>query len=61
MFERAVVGALKARARLLRVAPARRDPLFARDLPNFSFYPGGYEIEQLGTFPPRRRAAETGE
>lgn len=44
-------GALKARGRLLRVFPARRNPKLIEDLPQIRSYPNGYRIEQLGTFP----------
>ncbi|MGC0366797.1 hypothetical protein ABH922_004781 [Rhodococcus sp. 27YEA15] len=44
-------GALKARARVLRFFPARTTPKFARQLPNIRSYPGGYRVEELGTFP----------
>lgn len=44
--------ALKARGRFLRFAARpRREPLFARERPNIRSYPGGYSVEQLGTFP----------
>ena len=42
---------LKARARVERLLPARRTPLHVRDLPRIRSYPGGFETEQLGTFP----------
>jgi hypothetical protein len=44
-------GALKARGLLLRLFPARRDPVLIEDLPQIRSYPDGYEVEQLGTFP----------
>jgi ER-bound oxygenase mpaB/B'/Rubber oxygenase, catalytic domain len=44
-------GALKARGRLLRLAPARQRQKFARDFGYFRSYPGGHLIEDLGTFP----------
>lgn len=51
-LERALsVGALKARARVVRFFPPRDTPKLARDLPNIRSYPTGYDINQLGTFP----------
>lgn len=44
-------GALKLRGRLVRWLPVRTTPVFARELPNFRFYPDGYQLEKLGTFP----------
>lgn len=54
--ERVAVAALKLRARLLRLLPARRKPrlITARRRPT---YPLGYRIEDLGTF--RSDPAET--
>jgi len=43
-------GAIKARGRLLRLFPARREPVYFRDLPQVRSYPDGYEISELGTF-----------
>ncbi|MGU3437879.1 oxygenase MpaB family protein [Actinomycetes bacterium M1A6_2h] len=43
--------ALKMRGRVVRFLPVRTTPMFARELPNFRSYPGGYAVEQLGTFP----------
>lgn len=45
-------SALRARGRLLRLFPARRRPKLSADLPWIRSYPGGYRIEELGTFPP---------
>ena len=45
------VGGLRARAVVERRLPPRLEPRFVRDLPEFAIYPGGYEVEQLGTFP----------
>lgn len=51
-IERALsVGALKARARLVRLLRPRTTPKFARDLPNIRSYPNGYTVSKLGTFP----------
>lgn len=44
-------GALKVRARLLRLLPARRTPQRAQDLRRVRSYPGGFLIEDLGTRP----------
>ena len=43
-------GAIRARARLLRHVPARKEPVYFRDLPQVRSYPDGYEIPELGTF-----------
>lgn len=51
---RALVQAgLVARGRLLRLAPARREPRWVRDGPGIRGYRDGYEVAQLGTFPSR--------
>ena len=44
-------GALRLRGRLVRFLPVRREPLFARQLPNIRSYPDGYQVDKLGTFP----------
>ena len=44
-------GALRLRGRVVRLLPPRREPLFARQLPNIRSYPNGYEVAELGTFP----------
>ena len=48
--------ALRARGRLLRLFPARRDPKLVEDLPQIRSYPNGYRVEELGTFPVPGRA-----
>ena len=45
------VGGLRARAVIERRLPPRRKPVHVRELRNFAIYPGGYEVDQLGTFP----------
>ncbi len=42
---------LRARARVEAQLPARRTPLQARDLRRVRSYPGGFDVEALGTFP----------
>ena len=44
-------GALRLRGRVVRLLPPRREPLFARQLPNIRSYRHGYEVARLGTFP----------
>ncbi|MGI5347241.1 oxygenase MpaB family protein [Streptomyces sp. CA-250714] len=47
-------GALRLRARGVRLLPPRRSPHYARQNPEIKGYPGypeGYRIEDLGTFP----------
>ena len=51
-LRRAARGALRARARALAFAPSRRRPLHAIDSPRIKSYPDGYEVGELGTFPP---------
>ncbi|GAB3201509.1 oxygenase MpaB family protein [Nocardioides hungaricus] len=51
LVERASRGALRARGRLLRLFPARRNPKLIEDLPQIRSYPDGYEVERLGTWP----------
>jgi mpaB/rubber oxygenase-like protein len=49
-----VRGALRARARAVRLMPPRRTPHYARQNPEIKGYPGypaGYRVEDLGTFP----------
>ena len=46
-----VRGGLRARGRVVRLLPPRRDPYFARQLPQIRSYPDGYEVASLGTFP----------
>jgi hypothetical protein len=46
-----VRGALKARGRAVRFLPPRREPYYARMLPQIRSHPDGYEIDLLGTFP----------
>ena len=48
---RAARAALRARAVLERLLPARRTALHARDLPRIRSYPDGYDVDALGTFP----------
>ena len=51
--ERAVAaGALRARSRVVRRLPPRREPFFARHSPNIRSYPDGYDVRGLGTFGP---------
>jgi len=55
-------GALKARARVVALLPARRKPAYVRDMPRIRSYPHGFDTEELGTFArgcPVHRTAET--
>ncbi|MEU8889820.1 oxygenase MpaB family protein [Streptomyces sp. NPDC048442] len=47
----AVRGALRLRARTVRLLPPRRTPHYARQNPEIKGYPNGYEVAALGTFP----------
>ncbi len=49
---RLAVAALRARARLLALAPARRQPKTVIDSPRVKSYDHGYDVRELGTFPP---------
>lgn len=51
-LRRAARASLKARARLLRLAPPRLAPLLLEDMPNIRSYPDGFRTEGLGTFTP---------
>ncbi|MFF9507739.1 oxygenase MpaB family protein [Streptomyces sp. NPDC014724] len=44
-------GALRLRARAVRLLPPRGTPHYARQNPEIKGYPGGYRISGLGTFP----------
>ncbi|MFJ9407621.1 oxygenase MpaB family protein [Streptomyces sp. NPDC101393] len=52
----AVRGALKMRARAVRLLPPRRTPHYARQNPEIKGYPNGFRVADLGTFPATRRA-----
>ncbi|EGD40419.1 oxygenase MpaB family protein [Nocardioides sp. WG-D5] len=58
-------GALKARARVVALLPARRKPAYVRDMPRIRSYPHGFDTEALGTFAPgcpvHRTADQTSE
>lgn len=45
---------LRARGRVLRLFPARRRPKLVQDFAWVRSYPGGYDLERLGTFPTGR-------
>ncbi len=49
LLRQALWATLNLRARLLRILPLRRRPRHLTQLPRPT-YPGGYEIERLGTF-----------
>lgn len=60
-------GALRLRARAVRLLPPRSAPHFARQNPEIKGYPDGYDVAALGTFPtpgvrgcpvPHRRASD---
>ncbi|WP_093797415.1 oxygenase MpaB family protein [Streptomyces sp. Wb2n-11] len=46
-----VRGALRLRARAVRLMPPRSTPHYARQNPEIKSYPGGYTVANLGTFP----------
>ncbi|MFH8590976.1 oxygenase MpaB family protein [Streptomyces rimosus] len=50
----AVRGALRLRAKSVRLLPPRRRPHYARQNPEIKGYPNGYVVSDLGTFPPGR-------
>lgn len=51
---------LKARGRVLRAFPARKDPKRIEDISWIRSYPNGYVLEQLGTFPADRGSGGRG-
>ncbi|AJT62727.3 hypothetical protein T261_1039 [Streptomyces lydicus] len=53
---KAVRGALKLRAKAVRLLPPRRKPHYARQNPEIKGYPNGFRVADLGTFPAARRA-----
>ncbi|MEU1670597.1 oxygenase MpaB family protein [Streptomyces roseifaciens] len=55
-----VRGALRARAKAVRLLPPRRVPHFVRQNPEIKGYPNGYAVAELGTFPAVRRGAGPG-
>ncbi|ARF58724.1 oxygenase MpaB family protein [Streptomyces gilvosporeus] len=50
----AVRGALKLRAKAVRLLPPRRRPHYARQNPEIKGYPNGFRVAELGTFPAPR-------
>jgi hypothetical protein len=46
-----VRSALRARARVVRLLPPRREPHFLRQNPEIKSYPNGYRVADLGTWP----------
>ncbi len=44
-------ASLRARARFVRLMPARRKPVRVNELARIKSYPGGFIVERLGTFP----------
>jgi len=46
-----VRAGLRARGRVVRLLPPRREPYFARQLPQIRSHPDGYDVAALGTFP----------
>ncbi|MFJ9848439.1 oxygenase MpaB family protein [Streptomyces sp. NPDC101150] len=51
---KAVHGALKLRARAVRLLPPRRKPHYTRQNPEIKGYPNGFRVAELGTFPAAR-------
>ncbi|MEU9499580.1 oxygenase MpaB family protein [Streptomyces sp. NPDC048196] len=54
-LQKTVRGALKLRAKAVRLLPPRRTPHYARQNPEIKGYPNGYRVAELGTFPVSRR------
>ncbi|KIZ17247.1 oxygenase MpaB family protein [Streptomyces natalensis] len=52
----AVRGALRLRAKTVRLLPPRRRPHYARQNPEIKGYPNGFRVAELGTFPAAPRA-----
>ncbi|REK87956.1 DUF2236 domain-containing protein [Streptomyces inhibens] len=53
--QKVVRGALKLRAKVVRLLPPRRNPHYARQNPEIKGYPNGFRVAELGTFPTSRR------
>ncbi|MFE0190026.1 oxygenase MpaB family protein [Streptomyces sp. NPDC059008] len=53
--QKAVRGALKLRAKAVRLLPPRRTPHYARQNPEIKGYPNGFRVAELGTFPAASR------
>jgi hypothetical protein len=51
LWRTVVRAGLKARGRVVRLLPPRREVFFARQLPQIRSYPDGYRLPELGTFP----------
>ncbi len=51
LLRTAVRSGLRARARVVRWLPRRREPLFFRAQPVVQLHAGGYDVSRLGTFP----------
>jgi hypothetical protein len=45
-------GALRARARFVRLLPARRRPVTVESLARIKSYPDGFSVREMGTFAP---------
>ena len=45
------LGGLRVRAAVERRLPARKDPRYVHDMREFRYYPDGYDVAALGTFP----------
>ncbi|MDH2413081.1 oxygenase MpaB family protein [Nocardioides sp. CER19] len=52
LARRLSTGALRLRARVVALLPARRRPALVRDMPRIRSYPGGFDPADLGTFTP---------
>ncbi len=51
MVRGATTLAMRTRARVVRFMSPRQEPRWARENPNISSYPDGYQPERIGTFP----------
>jgi ER-bound oxygenase mpaB/B'/Rubber oxygenase, catalytic domain len=60
VFRALVRAGLVARGRFVRFLPPRKQPRYARELPNVRSYPNGYQIGLLGTFPTGPDSPEQG-
>jgi hypothetical protein len=58
-WERAAAsGALRLRARVVRLLPPRKRPLYPRQRRSIRSYPHGYDMAKVGTFPGETAQAE---
>src|SRR4051794_17475795 len=60
LFRAVVRGGLKVRGRVVRWMPPRTEPFSVRELKSVRSYPDGYDLAELGTFPPHHARRHEG-